>query len=177
MSWWLYVLLALAGAIIALVIIASRKPNVFRIERRIRLAASPTTIFPYLDSLEAWQSWSPWARKDPNMRTTYGPARAGLGASMGWEGNGQVGKGQMRIIESRPPEQVVYQLEFEKPFRASNRARFVLTPMESGTELVWSMEGPATLINKVMDQLMNMDRMVGRDFEAGLTNLRGLVER
>ncbi len=67
---------------------------------------------------------------------------------MGWEGNGQVGKGQMRIIESQAPERVVYQLEFEKPFRASNRASFVLTPMEAGTELVWSMEGPATLINR-----------------------------
>jgi uncharacterized protein YndB with AHSA1/START domain len=177
MSWWLSLLLVLASAGLALVVIASRKPNVFRIERRILLAASPATIFPYLDSLEAWQSWSPWARKDPNMRTTYGPQRAGLGASMGWEGNGQVGKGQMRIIESQAPERVVYQLEFEKPFRASNRASFVLTPMEAGTELVWSMEGPATLINKVMDQLMNMDRMVGRDFEAGLANLRGLVER
>lgn len=176
MSWW-WLVLVLAGAVVALVVIASRKPNVFRIERRITLSAPPAVIFPYLDSLEAWQSWSPWARKDPNMRTTYGPARAGLGASMGWEGNGQVGKGQMRIIESRAPEQVVYQLEFEKPFRASNRASFVLTPVASGTELVWSMEGPATLINKVMDQLMNMDRMVGRDFEAGLANLRALVER
>ena len=81
MSWWLSLLLVLASAGLALVVIASRKPNVFRIERRILLAASPATIFPYLDSLEAWQSWSPWARKDPNMRTTYGPQRAGLGAS------------------------------------------------------------------------------------------------
>lgn len=177
MSWWLVVLLALAGAALALVIVASRKPDVFRIERRIRLAAAPAAIFPYLDSLEAWQGWSPWARKDPNMRTTYGPVRAGLGAAMGWEGNGQVGKGQMRIIESRAPDEVVCQLDFEKPFRASNRARFTLAPVESGTELVWSMEGQATLLNKVMDQLMNMDRMVGRDFEAGLANLRGLVER
>lgn len=177
MSWWLFLLLALAGAVLALVLLASRKPDTFRVERRIVLAAAPDAIFPYLDSLESWQLWSPWAHKDPAMRTTYGPSRAGLGASMGWEGNSKVGKGNMSIIESRPTDRVVYRLEFEKPFRATNRASFTLKPANGGTELVWAMEGPAPLMSKIMDLLMNMDRMVGRDFEAGLANLRGLVEK
>ncbi|MCZ8182366.1 MAG: SRPBCC family protein [Beijerinckiaceae bacterium] len=177
MAWWMFLLLALAGAVLALVLIASRKPDTFRIERRIVLDAGPEAIFPYLDSLESWQLWSPWARKDPAMRTTYGPSRAGTGASMGWDGNGKVGKGNMSIVESRPHEAVVYRLEFEKPFRATNRARFTLKPVDGGTELVWTMEGPAPLVSKIMDLLMNMDRMVGRDFEAGLANLRALVER
>ena len=177
MSWWMILLVVLAGAVLALVLVAARKPDTFRIERRVKLAAAPDAIFPYLDSLESWQLWSPWARKDPAMRTTYGPSRAGLGASMGWDGNNQVGKGNMGIIESRPHEAVAYRLEFEKPFRATNRASFTLSPVEGGTELVWAMEGPASLMSKIMDLLMNMDRMVGRDFEAGLANLKALVEK
>ncbi|MCZ8376013.1 MAG: SRPBCC family protein [Beijerinckiaceae bacterium] len=177
MPWWMILLVVLAGAVLALVLLASRKPDRFRIERRIVLAATPEAIYPYLDSLESWQLWSPWAHKDPAMRTTYGPSRAGLGASMGWDGNNQVGKGNMSIIESRPHEAVAYRLEFEKPFRATNRASFTLNPVEGGTELVWAMEGPSPLMSKIMDLLMNMDRMVGRDFEAGLANLRGLVEK
>jgi hypothetical protein len=177
MSWWLLLIVTLAGAVLALVPRLSRMPDTFRVERRIVLAAAPDAIFPYLDSLESWQLWSPWARKDPAMRTTYGPSRAGIGASMGWDGNNQVGKGNMSIVESRPHEAVAYRLEFEKPFRATNRASFTLTPVAGGTELVWAMEGPAPLMSKIMDLLMKMDRMVGRDFEAGLANLRGLVEK
>ncbi len=111
------------------------------------------------------------------MRTTYGPVRAGLGATMGWEGNGQVGKGNMSIVESSASERVVYRLQFEKPFKATNHASFTLTPVIDGTELIWAMEGPSPLVSKIMDLLMNMDSMIGRDFEAGLANLKRLVEK
>lgn len=170
------VLLVLVGAICGLLFVASRKPDTFRVERRLRIAATPAAIFPHLNDLEAWQAWSPWARKDPNAKNTFGAVRAGKGASMRWEGNKEVGVGTMTITESAPDSSVTMRLDMEKPFKATNFAEFTLKPDGTSTEVIWSLHGPAPLMTKIMDLLMNMDRMIGRDFEAGLTNLKARVE-
>jgi hypothetical protein len=177
MGWLEFILLAIAVAVTILLVMAMLKPDTFRVERKAVIGASPETIFPHLNDLEAWQFWSPWAKKDPNAKASFGDVRAGLGASFGWEGNAKVGKGRMTIIETRPSEKVAYRLEFEKPFKGTNIAEFSLRPQANGTEVTWAMHGPANLVSKFMDVLMNMDKMVGNDFEAGLASLKALVER
>ncbi|MBN8532973.1 MAG: SRPBCC family protein [Rhizobiales bacterium] len=171
-----FFLLALAGLICGLVFVASRKPDTFRVERRLSVAAAPEAIFPHINDLETWQAWSPWARKDPNAKNTFGAVRAGKGASMRWEGNKEVGTGTMTITETVPDSSVTMRLDFEKPFKATNVAQFELRPAGALTEVIWSLHGPAPLMTKIMDLLMNMDRMIGRDFEAGLANLKARVE-
>lgn len=167
------VVLAMGGLLFA----ASRKPDTFTVARRATLAAAPEAVFAQVNDLVAWQVWSPWAKKDPNAKATFGAITTGQGASFGWDGNSKVGKGSMTIVESRASEKVGLRLDFEKPFKATNAATFTFTPVAGGTEVVWTMTGTANLMSKVMDVLMNMDRMVGRDFEAGLANLKALVEK
>lgn len=169
-------MLVVGLAIGAIVGLATRKPDIFRVERRSVIKAPAEALFARINDLRAWQAWSPWQRKDPAMRQVYSGPDAGLGATQAWEGNAQVGKGMMTIIESDPVHRVALRLAFEKPFKATNIVEFTLVPVGDDTEVIWSMHGPANLMTKIMDLLMNMDRMCGRDFEAGLANLKASFE-
>lgn len=175
-SWFWFLFLVPVVLIGAIVGIASTKPDSFRVVRRVSIAATPRAIFPHINDLEKWQVWSPWAQKDPNAKNTFGAIRAGNGASMRWEGNKEVGVGTMTITETVPESSVAMRLDFEKPFQATNFAEFVLRPEGNATEVTWSLYGSAPLMTKIMDLLMNMDKMIGRDFEAGLANLKARVE-
>ncbi|MDZ4841829.1 MAG: SRPBCC family protein [Hyphomicrobium aestuarii] len=165
-------------AVLLTLALASGKPDSFRVERRATIAAPMDTVFAQINDLVAWQSWSPWAKKDPQAKAEFTGSTSGLGAAFAWDGNKDVGKGQMTIIESEPPQRVRFRLDFEKPFKGTNEAVFALAPAPSGgTEVTWTMTGEATLVTKTMDLLMNMDRMVGRDFEGGLAEMKRICER
>jgi hypothetical protein len=170
-----YLLLFVLLAVAAILFLAMQKPDVFRVERRALFNAPPEAIFEHLNSLRKWQGWSPWATKDPAMTSTYAGPEHGVGCAMGWEGNKKVGKGRMEIIESAAPTRVKYRLEFLAPMKNTSTASFTLTPREGGTEVNWLMEGPNLFMGKVMSVFMNMDKMVGDDFEKGLENLRQRV--
>ena len=171
------ILVLLALAIGGLLLLASRKPDTFSVERRIGINAPGSVVFDQINTLKAWEAWSPWLKKDPAMRQTYSGPDAGVGASHAWEGNGQVGSGAMTITGSIPDQKIVMRLDFLKPFKATNFAEFTLQSDGSGTTIViWAMTGQAKLITKVMDVLMNMDKMIGRDFEAGLASLKAVCE-
>jgi uncharacterized protein YndB with AHSA1/START domain len=157
---------------------AWRKPDIFRVERRAVINAPAEAIFAEVNTIRAWETWSPWQKRDPNIKQVYSGPASGVGAAQAWEGNREVGTGRMTIIESVPNQKVALQLDFEKPFKANNIAELTLTPQRNGgTEVIWTMHGPATLFSKVLDTLMNMDKMCGRDFEAGLANLKALMEQ
>lgn len=170
------VLLSLAGAVALSILIvlgvAATKPDTFHIERRAVVAAPPGAVFAQLDDLRRWSGWSPWERLDPTMERTYdGPPR-GVGATYAWRGNGDVGAGRMEIVESRPSEKLRVRLEFLEPFEATNMATFTLAPRGDGTEVVWAMDGDNSFIGKVVSVFMDMDALIGQDFERGLESLR-----
>lgn len=168
----LWSLFLIAASVIATVLlIAWRRPDRMHIERRAVIPAAPEAIFAQLVDLKAWDSWSPWAKRDPKALNTYRGPAAGVGAVHRWEGNNDVGTGEMEIVEVVPGSRVVMDLRFEKPFVGTNRAEFTLIPVANGTEVRWIMTGPAPLMSRVMDLAMNMDTMIGRDFEAGLAAL------
>jgi uncharacterized protein YndB with AHSA1/START domain len=171
------VLIVLAIAIGGLLMIAAGKPDTFTVRRSIHIKAPQEKVFGMINDLIAWKSWSPWQNKDPGMRQTISPNSAGIDASQEWEGNSKVGTGRMTITDSVPHDRVTFRLDFLKPFKATNMAGFVLREEAEGTEVIWTMNGPAPLISKIMDTLMNMDKMIGRDFEQGLANLKALSER
>lgn len=172
-----YILLALGVAIAVVLFLASRQPDTFRIERKAVINTPMSTVFAQIDDLVAWQAWSPWAKKDPNAKATFGAITAGKGANFGWDGNRNVGKGQMTITESVPHERVVLRLDFVAPFKATNTAEFTLRSAGSGTEVTWAMFGHSNLMSKVMCGLfMDMDKMIGKDFETGLANMKAISE-
>ena len=170
------ILLFLILAAIAAFAYAQNKPDDFRIARTADINALPDAVFPLLDDFRRWAEWSPWEGKDPKMMRTYVGAAAGQGAVYAWRGNRKVGAGRMEIIETSPPLRLAIDLHFLKPFEARNRTEFHLEPMGSATRVTWAMYGRAHPMVKAMSLFTDMDAMIGRDFEAGLANLKRVSE-
>jgi uncharacterized protein YndB with AHSA1/START domain len=170
------ILLVLAVVIAAFaVVVALRSPD-FRIERSTVIAASPAVVFAQVNDLHKWQEFSPWAKLDPAARYTFEGPPAGQGAALDWAGNRDVGAGRMTIVESRPAELVRFRLEFREPFESVADTEFVFRSAAGGTSVTWSMSGKNNFLARAMCLFMNMDKMVGGDFEKGLANLKAIAE-
>lgn len=161
---------------IILFVVVSRRPGEFRIERSATFAASPEQVFEQVNDLHNWQAWSPWAKLDPNAAETHEGAPAGTGAIMSWNGNKQVGAGRMTILESRPHELIRMKLEFFRPMRATNSTEFTFWPENGGTSVRWAMTGTNGFVGKAFCMMVDMDKLVGGDFEKGLAGIRAIVE-
>jgi uncharacterized protein YndB with AHSA1/START domain len=167
----------LAVAIAVILILAATKPDRFSVQRAATVKAPPETIFAVISDFHRWGSWSPWEDKDPAMKRTFSGAASGRGAVYAWHGNKDVGSGRMEIIEASQPSKIVIKLDFLTPFEAHNTAEFTMLPQGDVTNVNWVMHGPAVFMSKVMQVFMNMDSMVGKDFEIGLANLKRLAEK
>jgi uncharacterized protein YndB with AHSA1/START domain len=162
--------------VLAFLVYVAGRPDQFRIERRTRINATPEQIFPLLNDFKRWSAWSPWEKLDPNLTRRYSGADSGQGAVYEWEGNKKAGKGRMEIRKVVPPLIVVITLDFIEPWAAHNTAEFTLTQASSATDVVWAMHGPNLFTTKLMGVFMSIDRMVGKDFERGLANLKQAAE-
>lgn len=169
--------LIIAILIAGVLIFAATKPDTFRVQRSATINAPPEKIFPLINDLKQWGPWSPWEKKDPAMKRTFSAATAGKGATYAWEGNKDVGKGSMEITESAPPSRIRFKLDFVTPFEAHNRVTFTLEPRGSSTNVTWAMEGLTPYFAKIIHVFLDMDRMVGKDFEAGLAGIKAIAEK
>lgn len=167
------VLVVVAG----IAVYASTRPDSFRVERSVSIKAPPQKIFPLIDDLKAWASWSPYEKKDPAMKRSFGPVTAGKGATYEWDGNKNVGQGRMEVLEATSPGKVLIKLDFLKPFEAHNTAEFTLAPKGDTTLATWAIYGPSAFVTKVMGLFLDMDNMIGKDFESGLADLKTLAEK
>jgi len=163
--------IAVLLAIVALAGFVATRPSEFLIVRSRTLAAPPEVVHAYVNDLHKWGEWSPWEKIDPGMQREYSGPPAGPGASYHWVGNEEVGEGRMTITGSVPPDSVTILLEFLKPFQATNTAQFDILRSGLGTEVTWSMSGHNNFVAKAMSLVMNMDKMVGGNFEKGLADL------
>ncbi|TPI26978.1 SRPBCC family protein [Mesorhizobium sp. B3-1-6] len=171
------ILIILAVIIAAVLVYAATRPNDFVVTRSASIKAPAETIFPLIDDFRRWPEWSPYEKLDPKMKRTLSGAESGKGAAYAWEGNSKAGKGRMEIVNSVPSSLVSLKLDFEKPFRANNSVDFSLSPSGEGTTVTWAMRGARPFIAKLMGLFMNFDTLIGKDFEAGLGNLKRLTER
>ncbi|AKF83527.1 hypothetical protein MFUL124B02_35515 [Myxococcus fulvus 124B02] len=169
-------LVGLAAALLILVGLIASRPAEFTIQRTATLPGPTDVAFAQVNDFHQWNAWSPWAALDPDMKTTYSGPPSGVGAGYAWTGNEQVGEGRMTIEESRAPEHVRVKLEFIKPWAATNLTDFHFKPVAGGTEVTWAMSGTNDFMGKAFGLLMDMDAMVGKDFEKGLASLKGVVE-
>jgi uncharacterized protein YndB with AHSA1/START domain len=170
------ILIALAAIIIVFVIIVVLQPSEFRVARSATISAPPATVFAQVNDFHKWEAWNPWGKIDPAMKQTYEGAKAGTGAVYAWAGNSEVGEGRMTITESRPTELIRIQMEFLKPFRATNTAEFTFKPAGNQTAVTWSMTGNNNFIAKAVHLFMNMDKMIGGQFEKGLASMKSVAE-
>jgi hypothetical protein len=171
------ILLVVVAVIVAILLYGATRPSAFRVQRSVELEAPPEQVFPLLEDFHRWGAWSPWEKIDPNLRRNFTGPEKGVGAAYAWEGNKKVGKGRMEITDAAPPSKLTIQLDFLAPFEAHNVTTFVLDRVPAGTRLDWIMEGSHQFMGKVMGIFMNMDQLIGKDFEAGLANLKAEVER
>ena len=171
------VVVLLVVAVAGVLILASTKPDSFRVQRTASVKAPPEKIFALINDLHGWATWSPYEAKDPAMKRTFSGASGGVGAVYGWEGNKEVGEGRMEIIQATPPNRVVIKLDFLKPFEAHNTAEFLLEPKGGATDVTWAIYGPCPFVSKVMQVFFNLDTMIGKDFEVGLASLKTLAEK
>jgi Polyketide cyclase / dehydrase and lipid transport len=168
--------LAVLAAIAVLLVYASTRPNEFRVERRLRMAAPADKLWPLISELRAFNRWNPYELKDPQIKGSYSGPATGVGSRYAWQSD-IVGVGSLEITGQQQGQAMQMKLDFVKPFEAHNQAEFRLTPQpDGGTEVSWVMHGPNTLIGKVMGVFIDMDKMVGSDFEQGLRNLQQLTK-
>ena len=166
----------IALAVAGVLVYAAMQPDDFRVQRSITVKTPPDRIYPHIADFRAWGAWSPWERKDPAMKRTFSGPASGVGAAYAWEGNKDVGSGRMEITEATAPVKVVIRLEFLKPFAATHTAEFTLQPQGDSTTINWAMYGMSNFLAKLMGVFMNMDKMIGGDFEAGLASLKAVAE-
>ena len=172
------ILAALIVVVVAgILIYAATKPDSFSVQRSANIKAPPDKIFALIADLRGWSAWSPYEKKDPDMKRTFSGAASGKGAVYEWDGNKDVGQGRMEIIDVTTPSKVTIKLDFLKPFEAHNTAEFTMVPAGDNTTVTWAMYGPSPYVAKIMGTLFDLDKMIGNDFEAGLAALKTVAEK
>ncbi|HEX2854041.1 MAG TPA: SRPBCC family protein [Opitutaceae bacterium] len=170
------ILIGLVALVAVFLIVAAFQPDDYRVSRSASITAEPSVVFARVNDLKKWDAWSPWEKLDPAMKKTYEGPAAGTGASYTWAGNSKVGEGRCTITESRPNEIIRTRLDFKKPFESTCTADFTFKQTGRQTEITWTMQGKNNFIGKAMCLVMNMDKMVGGQFEEGLASLKKISE-
>jgi uncharacterized protein YndB with AHSA1/START domain len=174
----IYITIAIVVGLLflALVIFIATRSDTLHVERSALINAPADVVFAIINDLHQWILWSPYDKRDPHMQKTFEGAPVGPGASYAWNGNKEVGEGRLTIVDCTPGELVTMQLEFTRPFACQNRVDFKLVPTADGTRVSWIMEGKNNFISKAMSLIINMDKVVGTDFEQGLANLNSVAQ-
>ena len=163
-------------SVVILCVVVAVQPEDLKVTRSATFNAPPERVFEQVNDFHKWEAWSPWAKIDPNMKATYSGAASGTGAGYAWVGNDEVGEGKMTITESRPSDLIKIDLDFIKPFAAKNVTEFNIKPAGDKSDVTWTMTGKKNFVMKAFCLVMDMDKMIGADFEKGLTQLKPLVE-
>ena len=165
-----------AVLVLILVAVIATRPATFEVQRSATMAAAPATVHAIVNDPRRWAEWSPWEELDPDMKKTFSGAETGVGAIYEWEGNKDVGKGVMTIRESKSPELVRYELAFVEPFESVADTTIAIKPEGDGSQVTWTMSGKNNFIAKAFSLVMDMDSMIGSDFEKGLAKLTTVAE-
>jgi inosine-uridine nucleoside N-ribohydrolase len=168
----LVVLVAIAGVLIA----AAYRPDTFRVERTVRIAAAPDRIHPLINDLRQFNAWNPFNKKYPQIQGTYRGPAAGPGAAYDFKGNKEVGAGSVSITDTAP-QKITMALDMAEPIEAHNTVVFSLVPQGPATDVTWAMQGRVPYVGKLLHMVFDMDKMVGGAFETGLADLKALAEK
>jgi len=169
-------LLALVALIAMFAGYVAMQPADFRVMRSTTIPAPAEEVFAQVNDFHKWEAWSPWAKLDPAVKNSFEGPSSGTGAIFKWSGNDEVGEGAMTLTESHPNDLITIKLEFKKPFPDTSTVEFTFQPVGDQTLVTWSMSGQKNFISKAFCLFMNMDKMVGGDFEKGLASMKSVVE-
>jgi uncharacterized protein YndB with AHSA1/START domain len=163
--------------VVVILVFAATKPDTFHVERTATIKATPEKIYPYLSDFRKGEAWLPYERNDPSMKRTYSGPESGKGSVYEFEGNKAVGTGRLEIIDAMPPSRVVIKLDMLKPLEGHDIIEYTLEPRGDSTNFTWTIHGRVPFLGKVLSVFVSMDKMIGKDFEAGIANLKAIVEK
>ena len=164
------------AAIAAVLAYAATQPDRFEVQRSTSIRASAERIFPFINDLRTFNTWNPFDKKDPSTKGTYSGPESGKGAAYAFESS-QAGTGRLEIADAASPSRVTMKLSMTKPLAADNRVQFILQPQGDTTRVTWAMDGDVPFVGKLIHLFVDMDRMVGQEFAAGLAELKVKAER
>ena len=165
-----------AAALAALLLYAAARPDTFRVQRSVSVNAPPAKIHLLINDMRRFNSWNPYAKKDPDMKGTYRGPEAGPGAAFDFAGK-KSGTGRIEVVGPASATGVSMRLDMTEPFEGHNRVEFLLVPEGATTRVTWAMHGPSPYLSKLVGVFLDMDTMIGRDFEAGLADMKALAEQ
>lgn len=166
------VLLTVAAAVAGLGVYLATLPATYRLQAIVAIDAPPGRVYPYLASVQELHAWSPWANRDPFVKTAFTGPEAGNGASYAWSGNRAAGAGRITIVEAVPDKSVTMEVEFTEPARLRATSTLKVEPAGSGSEVTWRIEGESSFATRAFE----MTKQFGTDYEQGLANLKTRVE-
>lgn len=164
-------------ALITFLGVVSMQPDTTHVERSVVMASTPADTFPFANNFDKWLLWNPWQGLDPSQKMTFSDSREGPGAWYTWEGNKDVGKGKMTIKSTKPPEQLNYTVDFMEPFASTADITLSFVAEGDKTKVTWAFDGKNDFMGKAFGLFMDMDAMLGADFEKGLNKLKPLAEQ
>ena len=176
MSKWNKIGIGAAALIVVLLLVIITRPDTYHVERSTTISASPEVVYAQVADFHKWEAWSPWGKLDPNMKTNFGGTPGTVGSSYSWVGNDDVGEGKMTVLAVEPNKRVEINLQFIKPFESAAINAFALESSGKETKVTWLMDGKNNFISKAMTLFMNMDKMIGKDFEKGLADMKKVAE-
>jgi hypothetical protein len=171
--------IAIGAAVVVggILVLAALRPDTFQVRRSATIKAKPEQIFPLINDLHRFNTWNPFDNKDPKQKRSYSGPDSGKGAAYAFDGDKNVGKGSLEILDSAPASKVTMALRMVEPFQVDNQVVFTLAPDGAATEVTWAMQGAVPYFAKIIHLFVNMDRMVGTQFEAGLASLKAIAEK
>lgn len=170
------ILLGLVAVIALILVVAAFQPGDFQVQRSLAIAAPAQALFEQVNDHRKFLLWNPWQKLDPNVKNTFAGPATGVGAVCSWQGNREVGAGSSTIIESKPGELVRIRMDWKEPMEGVGLMDFTFKPEGGATLVTWQLRGTNNYVGKIMCLFMNMDKMLGGQFEQGLANLKALAE-
>lgn len=173
---WKKIVGGLAALIVVFLIVVATRPDTYHVERSSTISAAPEAVYAYVADFRKWEAWSPWEKIDLKMKKTYEGTQGSVGASYAWEGNDEVGAGKMTVLTAEAGKRFEVDLHFIKPFESSAKNGFAFNSTGKETKVTWFMDGKNDFMGKAMCMFMDMDKMIGKDFEKGLADLKKVSE-
>ncbi|MBX2988686.1 MAG: SRPBCC family protein [Bdellovibrionaceae bacterium] len=168
------ILIALVLLVVIVLGYAATKPDSFHFERTAVIATTPEKLYPYLTDLKLGGQWNPYEQKDPSMKKTFSGAESGTGAVMDFEGNGDVGAGQLEVVQATPSSQVDLKLRMRKPFEGEQDIHYKISPDEGGTRFTWAMSGRQSFFMKLISVFIDCEKMFTNEMDKGIANLQAI---
>lgn len=167
----------LSGILILYLILSLIAPKNYHVSRSIDVNKSLPEVYDFIKYLKNQDHWSPWNHKDPNLKKEYLGEDGEVGFVSSWKGNKQVGEGEQEIIAIYVNDRVESKLRFLKPWKSESDAYIKVEEVSpETTKVTWGFSGVNKPPGNVFMLFFNMDKMIGKDFESGLTALKEYLE-